>query len=159
MIDFIRPLADKKKQQLSLHLARELPRFRSDSGKLKQILYNLLSNALKFTPMDGSISLAAEHAADSRIRLVVSDTGPGIPRDQHEAIFEKFRQLDASKTREYEGTGLGLAITRDLVQILGGTISVDSQSGEGARFVVELPPRMEQPIEPAHSPSGVRASG
>ena len=141
LIDFLRPLADKKKQQLELQVASELPRLHSDSGKIRQILYNLLSNAVKFTPQDGAISLRVEHDREVSVRLIVSDTGPGIDEAKKDAIFEKFHQLDASQTREYEGTGLGLAITRELVQVLGGSITLDSAIGRGATFVITLPVR------------------
>ena len=139
LIDFVRPLADKRNQRLSAHLESNLPTCRSDAGKIKQILYNLLSNAIKFTPTGGTVSLAVAGNADARVRLTVRDTGPGIPESQREAIFEKFRQLDASRTRAHEGTGLGLAISKDLVQVLGGTISLESAEGRGSAFIVELP--------------------
>lgn len=147
LLDFVRPLADKRKQRVEDHLADDLPVCYSDSGKIKQILYNLLSNAVKFTPQEGMISLSVRRVGDDRIRLTVGDTGPGIPAEHRATIFEKFRQLDASRTREYEGTGLGLAITKELVQILRGSIRVESEPGEGARFVVELPIRTETPRE------------
>jgi len=143
LIDFVRPLADKRNQSLSLELDDGLPVCRSDSGKIKQILYNLLSNAIKFTSTGGAVSLAIRHASDSRIRLAVRDTGPGIAEDQQATIFEKFRQLDASTTREHEGTGLGLAITKELAQRLGGSIRLESKEGEGSTFIVELPNTVE----------------
>lgn len=139
LIDFVRPLADKRNQSLAVELEPDLPHCRSDAGKIKQILYNLLSNAIKFTPTGGAVSLAVARNGTERMMLVVRDTGPGIPEGQREAIFEKFRQLDASRTREHEGTGLGLAITKDLVQVLGGTISLETAEGRGSAFIVELP--------------------
>ncbi|UCC29489.1 MAG: HAMP domain-containing protein [Phycisphaerales bacterium] len=147
LIDFVRPLADKRNQSLSLELAKDLPRCRSDSGKIKQILYNLLSNAVKFTPTGGTVSLAVEGNEDAFVRLSVRDTGPGIPEDQRDVIFDVFRQLDASQTREHEGTGLGLAITRELVQLLGGEIQFESQTGKGTTFVVELPIQVSDMVE------------
>ena len=145
LIDFVQPLADKRRQVLTLERGDALPQCRSDSGKIKQILYNLLSNAIKFTPKEGAISLAVEavdreaRGSGERLRLTVCDSGPGIDPDDQESIFEKFRQLDASRTRKFEGTGLGLAITKDLVQMLGGSITVASEPGTGATFTVELP--------------------
>ena len=144
LVDFVRPLADKRNQQLDLYLDEDLPRMRGDTGKIKQILYNLLSNAIKFTPTGGAISLTARRVDEETVRIMVSDTGPGITPEQQESIFEKFRQLDSSETREHEGTGLGLAITRDLVSMLGGTIGVASRPGEGATFTVDLPVVCEQ---------------
>ncbi len=139
LIDFVQPLADKRNQRLRLELPDQSPLCRSDSGRIKQILYNLLSNAVKFTPTGGSISLRLTGNGDERVRLIVSDTGPGIPEDQRDAVFEKFHQLDASPTREHEGAGLGLAITRELVQLLGGNIRFDTEDGRGTTFIVELP--------------------
>lgn len=139
LADFVEPLVGKKDQRLSLSLDDDLPRFKSDSGKIKQILYNLLSNAIKFTPEGGAISFSAERLNGDWVRMIVSDTGPGIPESLMNSVFEKFRQLDSSKTREYEGTGLGLAITKELVLMLGGTIRLESLPDQGATFEVHLP--------------------
>ncbi len=123
----------------------------TDPGKLQQILYNFLSNALKFTPAGGTVTTTADRLArqDKRpgVRLGVSDTGPGIPYDQQDAIFEKFRQLDASHTRSHAGTGLGLAICRELAELLGATVSLVSEPGRGATFFVDVP-LTHQPDEP-----------
>jgi len=146
LMDFVRPLADKRNQTLDARLAADLPRCRSDSGKIKQILYNLLSNAVKFTPTGGAVSLTVDRDGDQGVRLIVRDTGPGIPTSQRQAIFEKFHQLDSSETREHAGTGLGLAITKDLVQILGGTIELESTPGEGAAFIIVLPIHTERAV-------------
>lgn len=139
LIDFAHPLADKREQRLTLEQPEDLPRCHSDAGKIKQILYNLLSNAIKFTPKGGAVSLQVTRAGEGAVRLAVRDTGPGIPPEEQETVFEKFRQLDSSRTREYEGTGLGLAITKELAQILGGHIELHSKPGAGSTFVVELP--------------------
>ncbi len=139
LLDFVRPLAEKREQKLVPDFAADLPRMTSDSGKIKQILYNLLSNAIKFTPVGGTISLAARPNSGRTVRLIVADTGPGIPASNRTHIFEKFYQLDSSATREHAGTGLGLAITRDLVGILGGTIALEPDQGTGATFIVDLP--------------------
>ncbi len=138
-VDFIRPQADKKSLDLSLSVTGDLPQMDSDAGKLKQILYNLLSNAVKFTPADGRVCVEAAADGEGYVNLSVRDTGPGIEPEKFSLIFEKFHQLDASKTREFEGTGLGLAITRELTHFLGGSIGVDSTPGEGATFTVRLP--------------------
>lgn len=139
LVDFVRPLADKKSQKLTLEAKEPALRMSSDSGKIKQILYNLLSNAVKFTPPEGSVWLTVEAVGAERVRMTVGDTGPGIPADQQQRIFDPFHQVDSSKTREFAGTGLGLAITRELVTGLGGTIRVESAAGAGALFVVEVP--------------------
>lgn len=143
--EFVRPLADKREQNLQVKIGSDLPQFHSDSGKIKQILYNLLSNAVKFTPLKGSIWLSVEHADDDRVNITVRDSGPGIDEMQHQTIFEKFHQVDSSKTKEHEGTGLGLAITRELTAMLGGNIAVQSRPGDGAAFVVTLPTHVDRP--------------
>jgi two-component system, NarL family, sensor histidine kinase BarA len=138
--DFIRPLSDKKGLTLSLVLSDQLPLMNSDSGKIRQVLYNLLSNAIKYTPDGGTVQLNARPLEDSRrVRMDVIDTGPGISSEQQQQIFEKFRQLDSSVTREHSGTGLGLAISKELCGMLGGTIRLESEVGKGSRFIVELP--------------------
>ncbi|UCG15218.1 MAG: HAMP domain-containing histidine kinase [Phycisphaerales bacterium] len=150
LIDFVQPMAGQKRQDLKLDVSPSLPPFRSDSGKVKQILYNLMSNALKFTPEGGSVEVRVEphDAPTPSVRLSVSDTGPGIPEDQRAAVFEKFKQVDASVTREHGGTGLGLAITRELVHILGGEIHLVSEVGRGTTFVVVLPATAPEPSTP-----------
>ncbi|MBK9118984.1 MAG: HAMP domain-containing protein [Phycisphaerales bacterium] len=139
LCDHVRPLADRRKLQLALEVPEPLPNLQSDAGKLRQIVYNLVSNAIKFTPEGGLIRLRAERDGDTFVRLLVSDTGPGIAPEHHDLIFEKFRQIDQSATREHHGTGLGLAIARELTTILGGTIGVESEVGRGATFWVRLP--------------------
>ncbi|WP_294265056.1 ATP-binding protein [uncultured Sphingomonas sp.] len=111
----------------------------TDAGRLRQVAFNLLGNALKFT-QDGSIGLAVRTIEDGRrFTLSISDTGIGIPEEKHEAIFESFRQADSTTTRQFGGTGLGLTICRNLARALGGDIAVASREGEGAVFTVTLP--------------------
>ncbi len=110
-----------------------------DSARLRQIVFNLLSNAVKFTAA-GRIALSVAVAADrSSFAIVVADTGIGIATEKHAAIFESFRQADASTTRQYGGTGLGLAICRNLAAAMGGEVAVVSDLGAGATFTVTLP--------------------
>jgi signal transduction histidine kinase len=140
LFDFMRPIVDKKQLTLTSEVTDDLPHLHSDAGKLRQILYNLLSNAVKYTPEGGRVELTARSLEDGqKVELTVRDTGPGIAPEDHERIFEKFRQLDASVTREQGGTGLGLAITKELCQMLGGEIHLESQPGRGAKFIVLLP--------------------
>ncbi|HYO72136.1 MAG TPA: ATP-binding protein [Archangium sp.] len=110
----------------------------ADAEKLERVLLNLLSNAFKFTPAGGRVRCALVEGG-GRARLVVEDTGPGVPEALREAIFERFRQLEASPTRRFGGTGLGLAIARDFVRLHEGTLRAEEAPGGGARFVVELP--------------------
>jgi signal transduction histidine kinase len=109
----------------------------ADREKLRQVLLNLLSNAIRHTPAGGAITLWSEPRG-SRVAIVVDDTGPGIPEEKHDVIFEPFVQLDRSLTQTREGLGLGLAISRDLARGMGGDLVVESHDGSGARFVLTL---------------------
>ena len=139
LIDFMRPLAEKKKLLLVTNVPDDIPKIASDSGRIQQILYNLLSNAVKFTTDGDLVELSMRRLDDDRICIAVKDTGVGIPEDEIPIVFEKFRQLDGSMTREHSGSGLGLTISKELVTILGGSIQVTSQVGEGSVFSVVLP--------------------
>ncbi len=112
--------------------------YRGDPARIRQVLANLLSNALKFTEA-GEISLDIDRAEDGVLRLKVSDTGIGMPTDQLNRLFTKFSQLDASTTRRYGGTGLGLAISRQIAEMMGGTITAQSRLGAGSTFTALLP--------------------
>lgn len=133
--------ATSKGLQLRLDIAQAPPRIVEDGTRLRQILFNLMSNAIKFTDQ-GEVSLfAGIEPGDQGDNLVirVSDTGVGIPRESFAEIFESFSQVDNSVTRKYGGTGLGLAICRDLAVALGGEVSVESEVGRGSVFTVRLP--------------------
>jgi len=125
-------------------LSPDVPRLVSDRQKVKQILVNLLSNALKFTHQ-GSIEIAVDF--DPLVRLAtiaVKDTGIGIAPEHHEKIFEDFRQVDDSPSRQYGGTGLGLAICRRLANSLGGRITLQSRVGRGSIFTLTIPAEAPQ---------------
>ena len=106
---------------------------------MQQILYNLLSNAVKFTPEKGKVEIAAKMLEEMTVRISVSDTGPGISKEDQEKIFEKFRQVDGSITRPGTGTGLGLAICKELATLLAGSISLESRPGGGSVFHLDIP--------------------
>ena len=148
------PLAEKKNIDLGWDVDPELPVVGQDLGKLQQILGNLLSNAIKFTPEGGRVRVRAGVRDGDHFALTVSDTGIGIPLEDQDRIFEKFRQGAAvsgqreTLTREYEGTGLGLSITKELVKLLGGEIGLESEFGKGSVFVVELPLRFTAETPP-----------
>jgi signal transduction histidine kinase len=134
----LEPIVRRSKLNVTSDVPRDLKPIYSDRQKVKQILLNLLSNALKFTPQGGvAISARAEHAPKS-ITISVADTGIGIAPEDHARIFEDFKQLDNSPTRAYGGTGLGLSICRRLADIIGGDISVKSQTGKGSTFTLTL---------------------
>jgi PAS domain S-box-containing protein len=109
-----------------------------DPPKVQQILLNVVSNAIKFTPAGGRVRIGVSRVAD-RVAVSVSDTGPGIPEEKQEAIFEPFVQLGRSLTSSHEGIGLGLAISRQLARGMGGDLEVESQMGEGSTFTLSLP--------------------
>ena len=132
--------ATSKNLTLTARLAAEVPPVLSgDPARLRQVLINLLGNALKFTE-DGTVSLTVERSADGRqLHFEVRDTGIGIAADQQAAIFDSFTQADTSTTRRYGGSGLGLAISKQIVRLLGGEIGVDSTPGQGSRFWFTIP--------------------
>jgi signal transduction histidine kinase len=131
--------AERKQIDLKAQYDPQLGPVRQDAGKLRQILTNLLTNAIKFTPEGGRVILRA--AADGDwVAFTVADTGVGIPPDEQERVFDKFRQAGPSTlTREHEGTGLGLSIVRELCGLLGGEVSLQSDLGLGSTFTVRLP--------------------
>src|ERR687897_794872 len=134
----LEPIIAKSGLQVICKLPSDLPTLRTDRQKVKQILVNLLSNALKFTPK-GSITIKALAAAKQAVSVAVIDTGIGIPRGDQVKIFEDFRQVDQTPRRAYGGTGLGLSICRRLTTMLRGTLKVESKIGHGSVFTLTLP--------------------
>jgi len=110
----------------------------ADERKFKQILLNLLTNAVKFTPDGGRVAVLARRAGDL-LEVAVRDTGIGIAKDDQEAVFEEFRQVGRNYTNKQEGTGLGLALTRRFVELHGGTIRLESEPGRGSTFTFTIP--------------------
>ena len=156
-LDAIRPAAAARDVQLVEDLPGDLPPIAGDFDRLQQITWNLLSNAVKFTPAGGRVELRAERDG-AVVRLVVADTGKGIPREHLGAIFERFRQVDSSTTRQHGGLGLGLAIVRYLVEAHGGTVEADSAGpGQGATLTVTLPARIAALAPAAERSSSQRA--
>ncbi len=135
-IDTMRSLADKKSQILVQQGGADLS-VRADSTRFKQVLMNLIGNAIKFTPENGRIELAARQVGDM-VRVDVRDSGPGIPPEEQKRIFEAFYRLRNSE-KAAEGTGLGLAITQRLVELHGGQLGIESQPGSGSCFYFTLP--------------------
>ena len=133
--------------------------WRGDADRLRQIVGNLLSNAVKFTPQ-GEVAARIDVGPSGALRMVVSDTGVGISPEKLPALFEKFTQADNSATRRFGGTGLGLAICRELTQMMGGSIDVESREGHGSTFTVELPlPRGQAVAEVAVDSSQPNGDG
>lgn len=167
-LSFVKPMADKKGIQLRSQIAPDIGLIEADERRLQQVLINLLSNAVKFTPTGGSVNLEVwieQNAKPQRIEdpevrghqatettltnlslsplptlhLAVSDTGIGIAEEHFDQIFQPFRQIDSSLSRQYPGTGLGLALVWRIVTMHQGTISIESKIGEGSRFTIRLP--------------------
>lgn len=137
----MQPLFEKRGNRCSIEFHLEQYQVNTDKLKLKQIMINLLSNANKFTE-NGQIRIVVERREDIRsqdLSIEIRDSGIGIPQEKLTNIFDPFTQADTSTTRKYEGTGLGLAITLRIVEMLGGTISVDSMEGKGSVFTVNIP--------------------
>jgi two-component system phosphate regulon sensor histidine kinase PhoR len=151
----IKPLADKKGHRLVSFVQEDLPAVLGDEDRLMQVLSNLLDNAVKYTPGNGTITVAAHPVSDdadrsamvTAVEVSVADTGLGIPEGDRPRIFERFYRVDKARSRELGGTGLGLAIVRHIVEGLGGRVWVEANVPTGSRFVVRLPlQQISQPI-------------
>ncbi len=166
----IRPLVDRKSLEFALRLQgrsgfvadpaeADLPMINTDPQKLQQIIFNFLSNAVKFTPEGGRVELRVERLSTQEgpsIRISVLDSGPGIPKDQHTYIFKRFSQLDAGHARTHQGTGLGLAIAKEFAAMLKGQIHLESDVGRGAMFSFIVP--VSPAFEPAPEKEALTAS-
>jgi signal transduction histidine kinase len=137
-------LAEHKSLSLTLELDLKSPIVHNDPARLRQILINLISNAIKFTDQ-GRVNVSVTQMGDKELTLAVADTGTGLSPEELEYIFEAFRQVDQSHTRKHEGTGLGLAIVDTIVTLMGGTIQVESTPGQGTTFFVRLPVSIQSP--------------
>jgi signal transduction histidine kinase len=138
VLPVIKPRATEKRIKVSTFLPTDLPPVHADAGKLNQILLNLLTNGIKYTPDNGSVSVEARRS-DGFVEVWVTDTGIGIAKEDQERIFQRFTQIDSSTTRAQGGTGLGLAIAKELVELHGGRIRVQSRLGKGSSFVFSVP--------------------
>jgi signal transduction histidine kinase len=142
VLDALRPLAQQRGLKLYSTVSPELsPQHRGDALRLRQVLLNLVGNALKFTEQ-GGVEVRVLPMPGGGVRIEVHDTGVGIAVDDLKRIFEPFVQVDSSSRRRFQGTGLGLAISRRVVELMGGTINAESTPGRGSRFIVELPLKM-----------------
>src|SRR5688572_25193778 len=140
----LEPIIKRSHLVVSAKMPRGLRTLKSDRQKVKQVVLNLLSNALKFTP-NGAVTISASYDDKKRwIAIAVKDTGVGIGPEDQAKVFEDFRQLDSSPTRGYGGTGLGLSICRRLAQMLGGSIELVSELNEGSTFILKLPARLRR---------------
>ena len=133
------PMAREKNIALRYHAAAPLPRIHADPRRLQQVLTNLLSNALKFTPNGGNVEVVARQQETQTVRVDVTDSGVGIPAPEVESLFHKYQQTTSGRTSHHRGTGLGLAICKTIVEAHGGKIWVESEEGKGTTFSFSLP--------------------
>ena len=153
-----RPQVEGKRQSLTLDIPADLPPVQGDAERLTQIFANLISNAHKYTPAGGRVTVSAEAHGD-RVRVRVSDTGIGLSPDEQEKLFTRFYRAQNRATQEVGGTGLGLAITRSLVELHGGTIEVESAPGVGSTFTVLLPQAPARPAAAGEATGDEHADG
>ncbi len=146
----IKAQVEKKKISLETKIDEDLVSITADRKKFKQIMYNILSNAVKFTPEGGQITLKAGRAEEF-VRISVSDTGIGIKPEDQERVFAEFQQIDSRTSRAYEGTGLGLPLTRKLVELHGGKMWVESELGKGSTFTFTIPLEVKGKLFPEES--------
>jgi signal transduction histidine kinase len=132
-------IAQNKNIHVHVKFAPQLGDIMLDQQKFKQVIYNLISNAIKFNHHGGNVELSAQQLDTDRIKIVVKDTGIGIKVDDLHRLFKDFEQLESGASRHQEGTGLGLALTRKIVELQGGTLDVKSEVGKGSSFTVVLP--------------------
>jgi len=147
--DVMRPLAERKHLQLTVDAREDLGVVHHDGGRLRQILLNLASNAVKFTPDGGRVTIAARRLHDD-FEVAVRDSGIGLSEADVGTIFEEFRQIDSPYARSQQGTGLGLSLVKSFVELMGGSIAVTSALGAGSTFVIRLPlrQRAQEPSAP-----------
>ncbi|MCA8961612.1 MAG: response regulator, partial [Planctomycetes bacterium] len=138
-----RDAAERKRLEFRVLTEIAAPRLRGDGGRLRQIVVNLVSNAIKFTERGEVLlhvrSTRCSESDSARVEIIVSDTGPGIAKADHDRVFEAFTQLDATRSRRHDGTGLGLAICRQIVSLMGGRIELANHPGRGTTFTVIVP--------------------
>ncbi len=155
----IQPLAEANRNRVDVRCGAEVGSMRADLTKVRQALFNLLSNACKFTEA-GTVTLAVGRSADEAgdwLTFTVSDTGIGMTAEQMTRLFETFSQADASVARRFGGSGLGLALSRQLARMMGGDITVESEPGVGSTFVLRLPAQVEEPRDAPAAGAAERA--
>jgi signal transduction histidine kinase len=139
VIEGLRPLSASKNITMQMEIDQAAREIRADALRLRQVLYNYLSNAVKFTAEGGRVALRAHPVEDALVRIEVEDTGSGIAPHDLPLLFGEFQQLDTGLGRQHPGTGLGLALTKQIVEAQGGSVGVRSVLGKGSTFFAELP--------------------
>jgi PAS domain S-box-containing protein len=157
--DILRTLSGSKRISIAMEISPDLGQVELDPAKLKQVLYNYLSNALKFTPEGGHVTVRTLAEGPDRLRLEVEDTGIGIRSEDIGRLFVEFQQLDASSAKKYPGTGLGLSLTKRMIEAQGGEVGVRSTPGQGSTFFAVLPRICRAPAVPEVQPFKVSRFG
>jgi signal transduction histidine kinase len=137
--DLLRENARARDIELLVDMQPALPEIDADAARVRQILINLLDNAIKFSPAGGEVSLTVRRAGEGMVEFVVADNGPGMSRDEARTALQPFGQVEDGLTRSHNGTGLGLPLAQRLAEIHGGSLQIDSEKGAGTRVVVRLP--------------------
>lgn len=158
LVSSVRQVAEDKQIKVSTTIEPDLGTVLTDRDKLEKILLNLIFNALKFTPAGGRVEITARHEGNELL-LSVKDTGIGISEKHLPSIFDRFWQANGSTQRKYPGTGIGLALVKELTELLGGRVEVQSQEGKGTTFTVHLPYRKAKPNAHAQDTESTRATG
>ncbi len=138
VLPVVKPRAQDKRIRISTFLPTDLPLVWADPAKLNQILLNLITNGIKYTHENGSVSIEAR-PLEGMVEIWVTDTGIGVAKEDQDKVFQRFTQIDSSATRSQGGTGLGLAIVRELVELHGGTIRLQSKLAKGSSFIFTMP--------------------
>jgi len=152
--DVMRGVAAQRGTDIEIDIDPSIGRVELDPARLKQVLYNYLSNAIKFSPMDGRVIVRVRPEGRTQFRIEVQDNGIGVPAEDIPRLFVEFQQLDTSTTKRFQGTGLGLALTRRIVEAQGGAVGVTSEPGVGSTFYAVLPrmlPALTAPVTAAHT--------
>ena len=158
ILELLKPQFDEKHLEFTLEVGDAVPEtIVSDSEKLRQILVNFLSNAVKFT-QEGGVTVRLLRGINYPVAISVTDTGIGIPADKRELVFEAFKQADGSTSRRFGGTGLGLTISRELATLVGGRIEVESEAGKGSTFTLLLPAEIPPQVVPRDEAGPAAAS-
>ena len=144
VVELLQPMAKEKSLTLATNIIDPIPLIQGDRDKLVQIFTNLTSNALKFTPPSGTVTVEVKYHNDGYIHASVTDTGCGIPPNELETVFERFYRSQSADLKD-RGAGLGLAITKSLVELHGGKVGVESTLGQGSCFWITLPVQSSKP--------------
>jgi len=146
VVAVIKGIANKRRIAVGIEIEPEVDAVMLDQHKFKQVLYNLLSNAVKFSNEGGQVDVHIRRRDLHQLEVRVCDTGIGIKAEDIKRLFTEFEQLDSGTARRFEGTGLGLALTKKIIEFQGGSISVESELGQGSTFIVVLPAMMEEAV-------------